>query len=84
MNEKKRQILEKVQEVLRDALIAHDVTEDSVIKVFSQILFDKNARDADRLRAVEIFSKFAGLAAPETKIHKFEGIKVEEPEDVDI
>ena len=81
MNDKQLKVLEKITQPLRDALIKYEVTEDSVVKVFAGILTNEKGRDADRLRAVEIFSRWSGLAQPEEKIIKVSGIKIGVEED---
>lgn len=86
MSDLREKILAKVVEPLRKALIEHDLTEDNVVKIFASILNDEKARPADRLRAIEIYSKWAALAAPETKVIDLKGVSigVKEPEDTDI
>ena len=86
MNEKQLKILEKVTAPLREALLKYEVTEDSIIDIYSKILKGEKTKDADKLRAIELFSKWTGLAQPEEKKIKVEGISigVKEPEDADI
>jgi len=78
--------LEFVTEILRQAMLAHGVDEDSVMNVYSSILFDTGARNADRLRAIEIFTKLAGLNAPEVKKIELKGVNigVETPDDLEL
>ncbi len=81
MNDKQLQVLEKVTKPLRDALIKYEVTEDSIIDIYAKILKADKTRDTDKLRAIELFSKWTGLAQPEEKIIKVSGIKIGVKED---
>ena len=78
--------MEFMSEVLRSAMETHNVNEDSVIGVFSSILFDTGARNADRLHAIEIFAKLAGINSPEVKKIEVKGVNigVETPDDLDL
>jgi len=78
--------LEFMNAELRAACEANGITTDNVLGVYSSILYNEGSRDADRLRAIEMFSKWAGYAAPEKKditIHEIQ-IGDEGPDDLDV
>lgn len=50
-------ILKPLHEALKDL----EVTEVSVLKVFKDVLNNEKARDADKLRAVDLFVKWMGV-----------------------
>jgi len=67
--EKKRELLKTVILMpLTDALQRHNINEDTVTGVFSEILFDKDAKSADRLRAVELFYRLLGIVNLDRKL----------------
>ena len=77
--------LEFVSDILRKAMLAHGIQEDSVMEVMSSIMFDTTVRPADRLRSVEIFSKLAGLTVERKKIEVTGvSIGVETPDDLEL
>ena len=77
--------LEFVSDILRKAMLAHGIHEDSVMQVMSSIMFDESVRPADRLRSVEIFSKLAGLTVERKKIEvSGVSIGIETPEDLEL
>ena len=86
MNDKHIQVLGMVTKPLRDALMKYEITEDTVIEKYSKLFKDDKTRPADVIRMIELFSKWTGLAQPEEKKIKVEGIQigVKEPEDADI
>jgi hypothetical protein len=51
---------------LREAMKQHGVNEESMMEVYSQIVFDKGGKAADRLRAFELFTRMLGLTAGES------------------
>ena len=77
---------EFMQETLKEALIRAGLDEDSILTQYKQILESSDTRPADKLRAIEFVSKWAGWNAPEKKEVKIDGINigVEEPEDIEI
>ena len=46
---------------LRNALEEHDINEDNIIKIFSEILNDKEQPGATRLKAIQMFLDMLGL-----------------------
>ena len=78
--------LEFVTEILRQAMEAHGISEDSVMQVYSSILFDTGTRNADKIRCIELFAKLAGLNAPEVKKIELKGVNigVETPDDLEL
>ena len=60
--ETKRQITKYyILKPLHEALKELDITELSVLKVFKSVLDNPDARDADKLKASDMFIKWMGL-----------------------
>ena len=78
MTDQERQatILQLVMEPLRQALLKENLDEENIITEFAQIIRSPDTRPADKLRAIELVSKWAGWVRPETKNLNIKSITV--------
>ena len=60
-------IMESMNKEIRSSLIANGVNADSVIEEFASILFGDDTRSADKIRCIELFTKWGGYNAVEKK-----------------
>jgi len=61
----KDQVWDNIVEPLAKAMKTVGINEDSVMGVYSDIMFDKDVSPATRIHSVEIFLKLLGLSAPD-------------------